>query len=652
MKKLLVSCIFMLIQTALMANADTYLKSLGQIDNSQSIRVLPAKDLGWLIFSLDSLKAYKFNSCGQLEWAFQYSIPGDNQKGADIIVTASGGFAFLTIAYPSSYYYSTLVNLDESGNVIWCKSLFDAAYEEVPYSLLQDNTGNFFVYSNVTFTQTLDVFNSLTKISSVGNVLWNKLYNHGGIWGRAILTKDKGFLLRTGSSFIKTDSNGNVLWSNYFLANIYYYFKPIEVDDGYIFNGYDHNASGGDTVVFYKMSKIGAIQWGGEKRLNIIGTPQPLISKYNGNFIFIHDKSEGGNNYSGWTEFDKDLNVVRNGAVTNPDPNSSFYLKSLCFLSDSSSIFAGQYTNNDPAIIPHLGFIKADKNQQYNCDTSFSVNAYTIPALQYFFPTIETSRSFSSTNKFIVVQNLVDTTFTHCSNFAPLSLNIGNDTILCEGSKLTLKNTSNDSYSRFLWSTGANSPEITITQSGKYWLRAINSCRPDSISDTLTVSFNLFPKPPMVKDTSICSNEPIVLDATILNGTYLWQDGSSAAVYPVYEPGQYQVKIDYLNCTKVFESNVGDCEILLMPNVITPNNDASNNAFLPIEMRGINEASLKIFNRWGKEIYYTSDIINRPWTGNAYDKKCSDGVYYWIVNYTNYLNEPKIQKGSVALFSE
>jgi gliding motility-associated-like protein len=652
MKKLLVSCIFLLIQTALMANADTYLKSLGQIDNSQSIRVLPAKDLGWLMFSLDSLKAYKFNNCGQLEWSLKYSLPGDIQKGTDIIATTSGGFAFLTIASGSSGYYSTLVNVAEDGSVFWCKSLLDNNYTEVPYSLLQDNSGNFYVYSNVTLTQNLDVFNSLTKISSSGNVLWNKLYNHGGIWGGAILTKDNGFLLRTGSTFIKTDINGNVVWSTFFSINTHRFYKAIEVDDGYIFNGYVSDAGGGDTVAFFKISKNGAMQWGGEKHLNFSGSTKPLLSKYNGNLLFIHDKLLGGNYYSTWTEFDKDLNVLSNGAVLTGDANSSFDLKSMCFLSDSSSILVGKYTTNDPALVPHLGFIKADKNQHYTCDTSFSISSHTIPTLQNFFSTLVTYRTFTTSDKFIVVQNFSDTTYTHCSNFSPLSLNLGNDTLLCEGSMLTLKNKTNDSYTRFLWSNGATSPEITVTQSGKYWLRAINSCRPDSISDTLTVSFNLFPQPPLLKDTSICSNNPIVLDATILNGTYLWQDGSSAAVYPVYEPGQYRVKIDYLNCTKVFETNVGDCEILLMPNVITPNNDASNNAFLPIEIRGINEASLKIFNRWGKEIYYTSDIINRPWTGNAYDKKCSDGVYYWIVNYTNYLNQVKIQKGCVALFSE
>jgi gliding motility-associated-like protein len=496
------------------------------------------------------------------------------------------------------------------------------------------------------------VFNSLTKISAAGNVVWNKLYNHGGTWGKAILTKDNGFLMRTGSTFIKTDSNGNVVWSTYFITNLHRFYNPVEVADGYIFNGYIDDSSGGDTVVFFKINKSGGMEWGGEKHINFRGSTKPLISKYNGNFMFVHDKSLGGNYYTSWTEFDKDLKVVRNGAVSTPDANSSFFLKSLCFLSDSSSILAGQYTTNDPGVVAHLGFIKADKYQHYNCDTSFSVSAYTIPTLQYFFSTLVTSRSFNSTDKFIVVQNIFDTTFTQCTNYAPLTLNLGNDTLLCEGSELRLKNKTNDSYSRFLWSTGATSPEITITQSGKYWLRAINSCRPDSISDTLAVSFNLFPKPPLVTDTSICSNEPIVLDATILNGTYLWEDGSSASVYPVYEPGQYRVKIDYLNCTKVFESNVGDCEILIMPNVITPNNDASNNAFLPIEIRGINEARLKIFNRWGNEIYYTSDIINRPWIGNAYDKKCADGVYYWIVDYTNYLNQAKVQKGSVALFAE
>ena len=650
-KLLLIFCVSLFFSSALAQRA-TFIKSLVEIDNSNHIRTIPALDKGWFIFSLDSLKIYKFNSCGNLQWAQQYSFQNFSWRGVDIIATQSGGFAFLIMEYPG-FYHAIIVNADADGNVIWCNSFKDAAYTEVPYTLMQDHAGNFFLYGNVSLLANLNVFNSLTKISPSGNVLWNKLYNHGGIWGGAIITKDKGFLLRTGHTLIKTDANGIVQWSYDYYSNMYQYHKPVEVSDGYIFNGYNNNLGGGDTVNFIKIDKNGLLQWGGKKLVNFRGVPQDLRSKYNGNFIFMHDKLTAGKFYSSWTEFDKDLNVVNQGAVGDIDFNSTFYQNDICFLTDSSAIISGSITTNDPGVIPHIGFIKADVNQHFSCDTTLSVSSIIKPLTQNLFVTQTSSRTFTSTAQFLITQTLVDSTFTVCSNFVPLQLNLGNDTAICAGASLTLKYSSNTDFDRFVWSTGETSSEITISQTGKYWLRAINSCRVDSISDTLEVSFNPFPKPAfLVNDTSICNEQPIVLDATVPTATYLWMDGSTDSKYDAFQPGIYSVTIQYLNCFKNFETKIGDCELLTMPNVITPNSDGANNSFIPIEMRGIISGYLNIYNRWGQEIYATSDFINRPWTGNAYTKKCPDGVYYWILNYTNYRYQYKLQKGSVTLFGE
>ncbi|MES1222595.1 MAG: hypothetical protein ABUT20_44280, partial [Bacteroidota bacterium] len=278
MRNLFFSCCILLFLSPVLAEHPTYLKYLQAVDNSSRIRVLPTQDRGWYLFSLDSLKIYKFNNCGHLQWAFKYSFPLLPWRGVDIVATQTGGFAFLIMNYPSSNYHAFIVNADAQGNVLWCKSFEDVPYTEVPYTLIQDNAGNFFLYGNVTYVPNNDVFNSLTKISAGGTVVWRKLYNHGGTWGGAIRTKDKGFLLRTGNTFIKTDLNGNEIWTRSFLVGMYNYCKPVEVNDGYICNGYDHNAIGGDTITFFKMDKSGALQWGGKKVVDFIGVPQELCS--------------------------------------------------------------------------------------------------------------------------------------------------------------------------------------------------------------------------------------------------------------------------------------------------------------------------------------------------------------------------------------
>ncbi|MBL0047930.1 MAG: gliding motility-associated C-terminal domain-containing protein [Bacteroidetes bacterium] len=652
MKRLLMVTLLLFFVFEGIAQRPTFLKALHQFNYSQQVRVIPSNDGGWLLFTLDSCKIYKFNSCGIFQWTQKYSFSGLSIHGIDLIPTNSGGFAFLVRCSPGSNYYPIMVNADAQGNVIWCKSFSDPLYGEAPYTLIQDHSGNFFTYGNATLLATNEVFNTLSKISNSGNIIWSKLYNHGGIWGGAILTKDNGFLMRTGNIFIKTDINGNELWTSKILDGMYHYYKPVEVDDGFIFNGYTNGIGSTDTVCFYKIDKLGNMLWGGKRQLDFIGVPMQLTSKYNGNFIFLHPKQVNGKSYQTITEFDKDLNVINQTAIENNAFNISYNFSSACFLKDSSAVIGGAITINDPAVISRLAFLKADINQHFSCDTGLVVNSTNVPLVQNSLTTSVTSRSYTSNNQFLISETRIDSTYFICSSFSPLQVNLGGDTSLCAGSSIALQNKSNAEFDLFVWSTGETAAQIIVSQPGKYWLRASNSCRQESVSDTILVDFKFFPKPSLLRDTSICSENGIELNAFIPGASYMWSEGSSSANITINQPGNYVVNINYLNCSKSFETKVEDCEILLLPNVITPNNDGFNNAFLPIEMRGIIDAQLKVFNRWGQEIYYTTDIINRPWAGNAYSKKCPDGVYYWIVEYTNYLHVNKLQKGSVSLFSE
>ncbi|MBK9289739.1 MAG: gliding motility-associated C-terminal domain-containing protein [Flavobacteriales bacterium] len=49
-------------------------------------------------------------------------------------------------------------------------------------------------------------------------------------------------------------------------------------------------------------------------------------------------------------------------------------------------------------------------------------------------------------------------------------------------------------------------------------------------------------------DTTLCVGEPLILDASLPNATYLWQDGTSAATYTVTTAGTYFVHVDLQGC--------------------------------------------------------------------------------------------------------
>ena len=74
-------------------------------------------------------------------------------------------------------------------------------------------------------------------------------------------------------------------------------------------------------------------------------------------------------------------------------------------------------------------------------------------------------------------------------------------------------------------------------------------------------------------------------------------------------------------------------DTLQLYNIITPNGDGRNEAFrlpsLPPDFCANSFASLKIFSRWGQEVYRTTDR-NFRWPGLG-----AGGVYFYLVTYTD-----------------
>ena len=59
------------------------------------------------------------------------------------------------------------------------------------------------------------------------------------------------------------------------------------------------------------------------------------------------------------------------------------------------------------------------------------------------------------------------------------------------------------------------------------------------------------------------------------------------------------------------------------------------------------QPNLKIFNRWGVEVYVSSNLY---WTGdggNGY--YCDNGVYNWIIEYKDKLGQNRQESGHVTL---
>ncbi len=143
-------------------------------------------------------------------------------------------------------------------------------------------------------------------------------------------------------------------------------------------------------------------------------------------------------------------------------------------------------------------------------------------------------------------------------------------------------------------------------------------------------------------------------------------------------PGQYWLKIQANDPSavnpKTAESNwitVGSPVppegqtpmVNYVPNVITPNGDQQNDRFyfqlLPIDpsVRAYSNLSLSIFNRWGKQVFFDNNFMERNtetegWDGTDQNtgQKLADGVYFYVAQFNDAeTGKSEALNGSVTL---
>jgi gliding motility-associated-like protein len=115
------------------------------------------------------------------------------------------------------------------------------------------------------------------------------------------------------------------------------------------------------------------------------------------------------------------------------------------------------------------------------------------------------------------------------------AINLGNDTVLCQGETLNLDATTVNG--EYLWQDNSEDPLYDITQPGTYTIDvSVSGC---IVSDTITVSVNTILDIDLEKDTSLCEGELLTLEITNSNSTYVWQDGSTSTHLTIDQAGVY-----------------------------------------------------------------------------------------------------------------
>lgn len=88
--------------------------------------------------------------------------------------------------------------------------------------------------------------------------------------------------------------------------------------------------------------------------------------------------------------------------------------------------------------------------------------------------------------------------------------------------------------------------------------------------------------------------------------------------------------------------------LIEFPNVFTPNKDGVNDIFYPIELTGVEHFEFRIVNRWGNTVYYVADEAIY-WDGLSPANDVTEGVYYFIIEGSDYCGEQFKRTGFVTL---
>lgn len=229
------------------------------------------------------------------------------------------------------------------------------------------------------------------------------------------------------------------------------------------------------------------------------------------------------------------------------------------------------------------------------------------------------------------------------------AVRLDRDEGLCTGLSKTL-NAGN--FAGYRWSTGATTPDITVSGIGQYAVEVTdaNGC---TGRDTTAITI-IYPLPMgfLPVDTAICSYGTIQLKPGTAFTDYRWSNGASTPAITIAQPGTYWLIVTDANTCRGRDSvvvNPKQCMTgFYAPTAFTPNADNRNDVFQPMIFGVVKQYRLTVYNRWGQPVF-TTTVPQKGWDGTIGGVLQSTGAYVWLCQYQLQGEEAKTEKGTVML---
>lgn len=604
----------------------------------------------------------KIDAAGNIIW--ENNFGGSMADfGFDARETMDGGYLMIGSTFSDNgnvtgnngFYDYWIVKTDALGNFEWQRN-FGGAGEERSYALelLSDGSAIIGGTSNSS-SGTLPGNNGsadywIMRIDMAGDLIWSKNFG-GSAEDRAFalgVTSDNGFLLAGFSSssnmdvggnygskdgwLIKFDSNGDIIWEKNFggSADDRLYAILETAEGGYIGAGLS-TSSDFDLDGNFGNQDLWLIRLAPDSLEIDLGNDTTLCA---GEAIFLeididdvtYTWQDGSNDDNFivqtageyWVEIDKEGCIARDTLLVD------YVSETPVELGNDTILCVGETLILDPGI-PGANYV-------WSNGSSDQTQAIVLPT------TISVDVSKDGCN----YQDTISVDFT------TVEVDLGNDTLICEGNTLLYDLTVPSGT--YLWQDGSTSASYEIFEPGNYFVEVSQGgC---SNSDTLVVGTQFEPDSVLSNFRFVCPDNGIWFDVENEGASYLWQDGSTEPRLKAVVPGEYWVEVTLSGCVFRQETELVDCEkCLYVPNIFSPNGDGINDEFRTFPGCEFTNYQMQVFNRWGGKVF-ESETPNESWDGDIQSEKAQQGTYIYVLTFdilNNGITIPQDRRGTVEL---
>ncbi|MBL7725728.1 MAG: gliding motility-associated C-terminal domain-containing protein [Chitinophagaceae bacterium] len=449
----------------------------------------------------------KISGTGILEWQRCYGSSGQDGSTVQNICFASGGGYIISSIVTAGdgdvtgYHTPTsspnlnngdlwVIKIDLSGNIVWQRCI-GGTKRDSPGALVATSDGGYIVACHA---QSIDgdmncatpVQNNLIffKLNDSGNIIWKNCISAGSLVFEGLETPEGDFIFAGGGTGIlnslsdmyimKMNVSGQLLWEKRYGGSQSDLGNSIMItnDGGYLVAGHTAtsgeficNFKGGYDVWLVKVDRSGELLWqkpyGGSKPEETMGG---IVQTSDGGFLLAATSQSNDGDVSGLLGFN-DLWLVKfsfPGIEILPTISITSGETTTCVGKDVIFVATASEGGDAPLFQWQVNGVNAAANNDTIVLNSLTDGDVITCILTSNSPCVTTRTDTSN-----AIQITVDPSKTPV-DFLPLDA----DTICIYGS-LELRPVGN--FKTYLWSTGAVTPSIDITQPGTYLLQVTTS---------------------------------------------------------------------------------------------------------------------------------------------------------------------------------